>query len=116
MCYSLEMREGSWYEESYKLCLDLAVRKNYGSCPAHTSSFLFCEKQIVGRWEGRRRDSWCMPVFCPSRELVCENMQLESGKFSPHPSARYSEVPTVTKEMAFFIGIQKYFHFFHSFG
>lgn len=94
------MREENWYAGYYKLCLDLPARKNDGSCPAYTSSFLFCEKQIVGRWEGRRKDSWCVPAFCPSRELGGESMQLESGKFSTHPSSRYA--PTVTKEMTFY--------------
>lgn len=84
------MREEYWYEGYYKLCLDLPARKNDASCLACTSSFLFCENQIVGRWEGRKRDSWCVPVFCPTRDLGCENMQLESEKLSPHPSSRYS--------------------------
>lgn len=49
-----------------------------------------------------------MPAFCPSRELGDESMQLESGKFSAHPSSRY--VPTVTKEMTFLKEL-KCFHF-----
>ena len=77
------MREENWYAGYYKLCLDLPARKNDGSCPAYTSSFLFCENQIVGRWEGRRKDSWCVPAFVPvgSWEVRVCNWKVEN---SPH--------------------------------